>query len=185
MGAITRSAYFLGVDAIATPSRQSAPWSTIAVKASAGAAEGIPIFTVADASRFLSLSAREGWRIYASDAIPAPVGRHPSIVTPHSAKDHHDNVSSKIVYALSRGSKTTVDQFPVSKHPTILMMGSEDSGLRHSLLSASHYRVGIQAGRKTDEIGVDSLNVSAAASILCQEFLRKPPARRPGVDSLF
>jgi 21S rRNA (GM2251-2'-O)-methyltransferase len=38
LGAIACSAYFLGVDALVTPSRQSAPWSHIALKASAGAA---------------------------------------------------------------------------------------------------------------------------------------------------
>jgi 21S rRNA (GM2251-2'-O)-methyltransferase len=54
------------------------------------------------------------------------------------------------------------------------MMGAEGTGLRDSLLKLAHYKVGIKHGREVDEIGVDSLNVSVAASILCYEMMQKP-----------
>jgi 21S rRNA (GM2251-2'-O)-methyltransferase len=57
------------------------------------------------------------------------------------------------------------------------MMGAEGTGLRSSLLNLAHFKVGIRHGRDVDEIGVDSLNVSVAASLLCYEMLQKPPAR--------
>lgn len=67
-----------------------------------------------------------------------------------------------------------VEHSPVAEHPTILMMGAEGAGLRSSLLNLAHYNVGIPQGREVDEVGVDSLNVSVAASILCYEMLQRP-----------
>ncbi|KAF2649824.1 hypothetical protein K491DRAFT_609999 [Lophiostoma macrostomum CBS 122681] len=181
LGAIARSAYFLGVDAIATPSRQSAPWSSIALKASAGAAEAVPIFTVNKPADFLVESAREGWRIYASDAIPPNEQPTTSTVSSEAAQKDVDT-SSKLVFTYARSAKRIpADHCPLDVHPTILMMGAEGEGLRGSLLNQAHFKVGIRAGREKDEVGVDSLNVSVAASLLCYEFLQKPKVvRKPG-----
>lgn len=176
LGAIARSAYFMGVDAIATPTRGSAPWSAIAVKASAGAAEAIPLFSVSEPANFLTQSGREGWRIYASDAVPVSEQGADLTTSALISPAKQVDASSGIVFSHARGSKRLPADFnPVSMHPTILMMGAEDKGLRPSLLNSAHYKVGIRAGRGADEIGVDSLNVSVAASILCYEFLKKPP----------
>jgi 21S rRNA (GM2251-2'-O)-methyltransferase len=83
--------------------------------------------------------------------------------------------SSNIVYSIARSSKRLpLDHCPVADHPTILMMGAEGTGLRDGLLNLAHYKVGIKHGREVDEVGVDSLNVSVAASILCYEMLQKP-----------
>ncbi|KAF1845478.1 uncharacterized protein K460DRAFT_366356 [Cucurbitaria berberidis CBS 394.84] len=176
LGAIARSAYLLGVDAIITPTRQTAPWSHIALKASAGAAEAIPLFKVGEPTDFLGKSSRAGWRIYASDAVPPA----PSI---SPASEPEDDGASKIVYSIARSTKRLpADHSPVAEHPTILMMGGEGTGLRSSLLNLAHYKVGIPHGREVDEIGVDSLNVSVAASLLCYEMLQKPksqPIRKP------
>jgi len=186
LGAIARSAYFLGVDAIATPTRQSAPWSHIALKASAGAAEAIPIFTVNQASEFLGHSAREGWRIYASDAVPAEEQRLASTLTSPLPQAPESNYSSNVVYTYARTSRRLPhDHCPVAAHPTILMMGAEGAGLRSSLLNVAHYKVGIRHGRAVDEVGVDSLNVSVAASLLCYEMLQKPKPTKKAGELLF
>lgn len=181
LGAIARSAYFLGVDAIVTPTRQSAPWSHITLKASAGAAEAIPIFRVNQPSEFLGHSAREGWRIYASDAVP-PAEQRPLSPTASLVKQPIDNFASSVIYTYARSTRRLpADHCPVDNHPTILMMGAEGTGLRNSLLNQAHYKVGIRHGRAENEVGVDSLNVSVAASLLCYEILQKPKeARRPG-----
>ncbi|KAF2830730.1 alpha/beta knot [Ophiobolus disseminans] len=179
LGAIARSVYFLGVDAIVTPTRRVAPWSHIALKASAGAAEAIPIFKVGEATDFLGKSSRAGWRIYASDAVPTP-----SSVTPEVQADTHSNV----VYSFARSTKRLpADHCPVADHPTILMMGAEGTGLRGSLLNLAHYNVGITHGREADEVGVDSLNVSVAASLLCYGMLQKPKqtSQPKAEDALF
>ncbi|KAI4677148.1 uncharacterized protein J4E88_006955 [Alternaria novae-zelandiae] len=177
LGAIARSAYVLGADAIITPTHHTANWSHIAVKASAGAAEAIPLFKVGDPTDFLKKSAGAGWCIYASDAIPpAP----PSL---SSTEDAPEPGSNKVVYTISQGRKRLpADHSPVAEHPTILMMGAEGTGLKTSLVNLARYKVGIPHGREANEIGVDSLNVSVAASILCYEMLQKPrtqPERNP------
>ncbi|KAJ4993804.1 rRNA methyltransferase 1, mitochondrial [Stagonosporopsis vannaccii] len=164
LGAIARSAYFLGVDAIVTPTRQSAPWSHIAVKASAGAAEAMPLFRVADPADFLGKASRNGWRCYAADAIPTPKSRHAETAA---------DAESAIVYTLARSTTRLPDHSPVAQHPTILMLGAEGTGLKPSLLNMAHYKVGIKHGRDVDEVGVDSLNVSVAAGILCLDMLKK------------
>ncbi|KAJ4381906.1 hypothetical protein N0V86_003275 [Didymella sp. IMI 355093] len=162
LGAIARSAYFLGVEAIITPTRQSAPWSHIAVKASAGAAEAIPIFKVQEPAEFLGSASRNGWRCYAADAVPTPKG-----------KEAEDENSSDIIYTQARSNKKLDEHSPVMEHPAILMMGAEGTGLKTSLQNIAHYKVGIKHGREVDEVGVDSLNVSVAASLLCHDMLKR------------
>lgn len=181
LGAIARSAYFLGVDALITPARNSAPWSHIALKASAGAAEAIPIFKVNQAADFLGKSARAGWRIYASDAIPS---EQPDLASASPDRNAEESTSN-VVYTQARSAKRLpADHCPVANHPTILMMGAEGAGLRTSLLNTAHYKVGIRHGREVDEVGVDSLNVSVAASLLCSNMLQKPQAK-PTAEMLF
>ncbi|KAH8730754.1 Alpha/beta knot methyltransferase, partial [Phaeosphaeriaceae sp. PMI808] len=180
LGAIARSAYFLGVDAIVTPTRQIAPWSHIAVKASAGAAEAMPLFKVSEPADFLGKSSRAGWKIYASDIVPAaPPSTSPAV---------QEQSNSRVIYTFANSTKRLpADHSPVAEHPTILMMGAEGTGLRPSLLNMAQYKVGIQHGREADEIGVDSLNVSVAASLLCEKMLQQPikkPAPR-SEDALF
>lgn len=54
--------------------------------------------------------------------------------------------------------------------------------MKTSLVNLARYKVGIPHGREANEVGVDSLNVSVAASILCYEMLHKPrtqPERDP------
>jgi 21S rRNA (GM2251-2'-O)-methyltransferase len=161
LGAIARSAYFLGVDAIVTPTRQTAPWSHIALKASAGAAEAVPIFKVAEPAEFLGKAARNGWRCYAADAVPDIKGKEAEEET-------------GVIYTVARSSKRLeAEHSPAAEHPTILMMGAEGTGLKSSLLNIAHYKVGIRHGRDVDEVGVDSLNVSVAASLLCFDMLKK------------
>ncbi|KAF1994978.1 alpha/beta knot, partial [Amniculicola lignicola CBS 123094] len=174
LGAAARSAYFFGVDAIVTPMRSSAPWSQIAIKASSGAAEAIPIFGVTTPVDFLGRSARNGWRIYASDIVPFEPVSVPEASTALSVVKPPEPVT-EVVFTHSKSPKRLpIDHCPLKLHPTILMLGSEGEGLRQSLLSAAHFKVGIRAGRDTNIMGVDSLNVSAAASILCYEFSKRP-----------
>ncbi|KAI9698353.1 MAG: hypothetical protein M1820_007515 [Bogoriella megaspora] len=74
MAAILRTAYFLGVDAVAVVARGTAGVAiATTLKRSSGAAEGLPIFQVENTDSFLTKSAQSGWQIWASVA-PSYIG---------------------------------------------------------------------------------------------------------------
>lgn len=53
------------------------------------------------------------------------------------------------------------------------MLGGEGEGLRWTLQKSADYLVGVEGNRAGKE-GVDSLNVSVAAGLLCNAFMKKP-----------
>lgn len=162
MGAIIRSAYFLGVDAIVLAGRNSAPFSPVTIKASAGAAENMPILHVKNEIDFIQRSQENGWRFYAADA-PGP----DSVYLDHIAAEDGQGGG----------------QLPVATGPSVVMMGSEESGLSSHLKSHADATVSIPGARHSPGLGVtsdpariDSLNVSVAAALLMEKFLRTPLA---------
>ena len=162
MGAIIRSSYFLGIDAIVLAGRNSAPLSPVTIKASAGAAENMPILHVKNEVEFIQRSKENGWRFYAADA-PGPG----SVYLDHiAAEGDHSG-----------------DKLPISTAPSVLMMGSEGSGLSSHIKSHANATVSIPGARHSPVLGVtsdpariDSLNVSVAAALLMEKFLRTPLA---------
>ena len=62
------------------------------------------------------------------------------------------------------------------------MLGSEGQGLRLNLLKKADYLITIEGQRK-DVGGVDSLNVSVAAALLCEAMLRRPAVHQSSEDS--
>ena len=57
------------------------------------------------------------------------------------------------------------------------MLGGEGEGLRPNLQKRADCVVGIE-GQRLGKGGVDSLNVSVAAGILCEAFMREPLIRK-------
>ncbi|KAL9131282.1 MAG: hypothetical protein Q9217_000770 [Psora testacea] len=149
LGAIMRSAFFLGVDAVAVSSH-SAPFSPVSLKASAGAAECLPLVTVAQPNTFIDACKKNGWKAYAADASSEYIRKQKRLAT--------SNLGS-----------------PLQRHPCILILGSEGEGLRWKIQEKADFDVGIE-GQRGGQGGVDSLNVSVAAGLLCEAFLRKPNA---------
>ena len=154
LGAILRSAFFLGVDTVAISNRSSAPVSPVAIKASAGASETLPLVSVSQPGGFIDQCKRNGWKIYAAVA-PTP-GKRTGLGNYFSTSD--------------LGS-------PVRNHPCLLILGGEGEGLRRNIQSKANFDVGID-GPRNGHNKVDSLNVSVAAGLLCETFLRKPAGRR-------
>ena len=157
LGAIIRSAYFLGIDGIAFAGRNSAPLSPVAIKASAGAAENMPFFKINNEVAFIKASRQAGWLFYAADA-PGPA---------HSFVDPRAPGGSDFV--------TTA--------PSVIMLGSEASGLNEQLtnhadtiVSIPGLRHGPSLGVESDPARVDSLNVSVAAALLLEMFMGLPLA---------
>ncbi|KAJ5082805.1 RNA methyltransferase TrmH family [Penicillium argentinense] len=162
MGAIIRSAYYLGVDAIVFAGKNSAPLSPVTIKASAGAAENMTLLHVTNEVDFIQRSKANGWRFYAADA-PGP--------------------GATYLYRQSNTSDSGVGALPTSHSPSVLMMGSEASGLSGHIKSHADAIVSIPGARHSIELGVasdpariDSLNVSVAAALLMEMFLRTPLA---------
>ncbi|RAL13138.1 TrmH family RNA methyltransferase [Aspergillus homomorphus CBS 101889] len=156
LGAIIRSAYFLGIDAVVLAGRNSAPLSAVTIKASAGAAENMPLLQVRNERDFIAKSKENGWRFYAA-AAPGP--------------------GAKVL--LGSGGPDGASGLPQA--PSVIMMGSEGDGLSPHLLSAADAVVGIPGARLDEQLGVagdparvDSLNVSVAAALLFERFLQSP-----------
>lgn len=152
LGGIIRTASFLGVSAIAISTRNSASFTPIVLKASAGASENITLFSVRKPAGFVIDSKAAGWKVYAA---VAPSGKQ-EYVTPTSI--------------------TTEElEDPLQESPCILMLGNEGEGLRWNLRSKADVEIGILGSGMTES--VNSMNVSVATGILCDTFLR---SRRSG-----
>lgn len=159
LGAIIRSAYFLGIDAIILAGRNSAPLSPVTIKASAGAAENMSLLHVKNEVDFIQRSRNNGWRFYAADA-------------PGAGAAYIDRVSDQ---------NETGGGYAITQSPSVLMMGSEGSGLSPHIKSHADAIVSIPGARHSADLGVesdpariDSLNVSVAAALLMEMFLRTP-----------
>ncbi|KAJ5266479.1 hypothetical protein N7478_009287 [Penicillium angulare] len=160
MGAIIRSAYYLGIDAIILAGRNSAPLSPITIKASAGAAENMTLLHVRNEVDFIQRSQANGWKFYAADA-PGPGATSLSRAEP--------------------GDESNSGSLLATQAPSVLMMGSEGSGLSAHIKSHADAIVSIAGARHGNELGVqsdpariDSLNVSVASALLMEMFLRTP-----------
>lgn len=150
LGAILRTAFFLGIDAAVIANRSSAPLSSVALKASAGATESLPLMSVSQPGSFIDSCRNHGWKVYAAVA-PSPRQRS----------------------GFGNYSSTSALGSPVRDHPCLLILGGEGEGLRWNIQQKADFEVGID-GQRIGKGGVDSLNVSVAAGLLCEAFLRKP-----------
>ncbi|KAH7026073.1 uncharacterized protein B0I36DRAFT_329822 [Microdochium trichocladiopsis] len=149
LGAILRSAAFLGVSAVAITKDSSAGLTPVALKASAGAAEVMTLFSVKSTLGFLEQSKDAGWMVYA--AVPS---------TSRMRNNSHLSIDRVESYD------------PLSSQPTILVIGSEGEGLAKQVRRISDHEVSIPSASGLFEV-VDSLNASVATALLCQSFLKK------------
>lgn len=124
--------------------------SPVALKAAAGAAEAMPLLWVNQPAAFIDSCQQNGWKFYAS-------------VAPGS---------SEFLKTGSRKHYLSTRQLmcPSLEHPTVLILGSEGDGIRWTVQKKADYVVGIE-GQSRGHEGVDSLNVSVAAGLLCEAFL--------------
>lgn len=154
----------MGADAVVLSSNV-APLSPIALKAASGAAEAVKLLSVHNTTGFLEKSQTQGWKIYAAVAPPT---RPSASTAPKHVDLNHLNQ-------------------PLQNGPCILMLGAEGSGLREDLIQRSDYTLSI-AGQRNHQNGLDSLNVSVAAGILMNGFLKdtiQSPVAGPKADALF
>ncbi|KAK2615879.1 hypothetical protein N8I77_002602 [Diaporthe amygdali] len=146
LGAILRTASFMGVTAVAVSKKGSAPVTPVVLKASAGAAEDLNMLSVDSVEDFLQNSKENGWKVYAA-CPPKSESKQLQIDTIDLERDD-----------------------PLLKDPCILLVGSEGEGLSRSLRRVANVEVSIPNLSGSDV--VDSLNVSVATGLLCSAFLR-------------
>ncbi|KAJ6258899.1 hypothetical protein Dda_5794 [Drechslerella dactyloides] len=153
-GAILRTAYYLGVDAVLSVSNNSAPPTALMSRASAGALEAIDMYNVSDLAAFITKSKRNGWTFYG--AMPSPSNRELA----------NTRTKKSIKWYDIEGIND-----PLHFGPVALVMGNESEGLRPTIQRLMDCYATITKLKSADP-AVDSLNVGVAASILCHAFLR-------------
>lgn len=144
LGNILRTAYFFGIDAVAISRGSNAPLGSVAQKASSGATENLQILSITDPGKFIEQSQENGWKFYAG-------------VAPSTRTRRQNYISSRTL------------RKPAKDQPCVLMLGGEGDGLRSFLQAKADGLVGIE-GDRLGRGGVDSLNVSVAAGIMCDAF---------------
>jgi len=71
LGAVIRSAYYLGVDRLIVTSNNSCPLSPVVSKASAGCMEIWPVYSIKDIAHFLQAKSSSGWNIVGAVGLRA------------------------------------------------------------------------------------------------------------------
>lgn len=144
LGAILRSAYFLGVDRVASSLRDTCPLTPVVSKASSGTMEVMEVYGYENLEDMLRLKAARGWQVVGTVGAEANETQLPPPLTQCS-------------------------DFHMTK-PTLLLMGGEGGGLSRELLSLCQTLLTIPAGRDLFP-GIESLNVSVATGILLHSLL--------------
>ncbi|KAM7139777.1 rRNA methyltransferase 1, mitochondrial isoform 1-T1 [Macrochelys suwanniensis] len=137
LGAVLRSAHFLGVDRVVTSQKDSCPLTPTVSKASAGAMEVLEVYSTDNLQRFLKAKTEEGWEVIGTVSKSEVEDKVPVI----SCLEFHWN------------------------KPTVLVLGNEGYGLSSETRSLCHRMLIIPPGR-TLQPGIESLNVSVATGIL-------------------
>lgn len=145
LGAILRSAYFLGVDRIVCSIQNSCPLTPTVSKASAGVMEIMEVFGYSNLKDMIKVKAEHGWQVVGTVGLEE--GNPESPVMPCS-------------------------DFKMSR-PTLLLMGGEGDGLSPELRQLCDILITIPPRRQLHP-GVESLNVSVATGILLHSLLSTP-----------
>ncbi|KAG0671742.1 hypothetical protein C6P40_003149 [Pichia californica] len=145
VGAIVRSAYFLGVNFVVFSEKNCAPLSPVVSKASSGAIEFINLYKADKPLTFFDDSIDNGWTFV-------------STIAPTDARNKSKQINTEFISEL------------LQKSPVILVIGSEGAGIRTNLINKSEYLVAVNNGRDMNEC-VDSLNVSVATALLVSKIL--------------
>nr|XP_055056893.1 rRNA methyltransferase 1, mitochondrial [Misgurnus anguillicaudatus] len=142
LGAILRSAYFLGVDRVASSIHNSCPLTPTVSKASAGVMEVMEVFGYSSLEDIIKAKAVQGWQVVGT--VGFEIGNCEGPIMPCS-------------------------DFKMSR-PTLLIMGGEGQGLSSDLRQLCDVLLTIPP-RRDLQPGVESLNVSVATGILLHSLL--------------
>ncbi|TQV93936.1 hypothetical protein V2A60_003909 [Cordyceps javanica] len=151
LGALLRTASYLGVDAVGITQRGSSALTPVVLKSAAGAVEEITLFSVDSPADFLDKSRSAGWTAYAAVAPPEE-----KLARMHGGKFVSiDDVEQRN---------------PLLDTPCILVLGNEGHGLPRQVKVAADYELSIP--RVMPDSCIDSLNVSVAGALLMHAFVK-------------
>ncbi|CAK7890920.1 rRNA methyltransferase 1, mitochondrial [[Candida] anglica] len=160
VGAIIRSAYFMGVDFVVVPDSESAKLGPVCNKASAGALDMLSVYKTNSSLKFIESSKKNGW-VVISTTGKLNKSEEKSLLSKHSELESLDDM---IIHA---NELNNICQ----EAPVLLVMGSEGLGVRTNLFTRSDYLVGLEQGREDGSGIVDSLNASVATALLISKCL--------------
>ncbi len=150
-GVLARSIYALGGAGLLIPRHNGVYLGQAAAKSSAGALARLPVAKAANLGNAIDRAAKSGFTIYgaASESANTPAAGNDTLPP------------SESIFTL------------VPRFPAILLLGSEESGLRQSLLARCHSLIHIPLLRE-----FDSLNVAQAGGIIVAEMSKHASARK-------
>lgn len=153
MGGIVRSCYFFGADFLVVPENNTARMGPIANKASAGALDLLPIYTVSNPVQYTKIILENGWNVVVTgkDTIEHDL-------------DHSRNTNAKNTPESKLVPSSELESM-LEQCPMLLILGSEGLGICRELRNIADYVVGLEKAIKHDTM-VDSLNVNVAAGVL-------------------
>ena len=167
LGALVRSASFLGASGVVICSKNSASLSPVVSKASAGALELATIHSTNNMPRFLKKCSDNGWRVVGTTLSARSIPLR-------------DLSPARSRVTLGDGEMEDGEQGSARTIPTILVLGNEGHGLRTMVERACDTLVNIENRMNTfsassDEVGddslereagIDSLNVAVSGGIV-------------------
>ncbi|XP_053562790.1 rRNA methyltransferase 1, mitochondrial [Bombina bombina] len=136
LGAVLRSAYFLGVNKVVVSKKNSCSLTPVVSKASAGVMEVFEVFGIEDLAAFLQEKLEKGWKV---------------LGTVKPSEDCEVPVYSVSQYQINSSS--------------VLLLGNEGYGLPTELKHLCSSMLTIPSANVLQP-GIDSLNISVAAGIL-------------------
>ncbi|RKP09370.1 Alpha/beta knot methyltransferase [Thamnocephalis sphaerospora] len=155
LGAIIRSAYYFGVDGVLVCRKNSAPFTPVCSKASAGAVELMDLYYTNKMMKFLRACRTNGWAVVGATAAP-----------------RSQSIGSSSLIPMNRLGKT--------EQGVILVVGNEGYGLRPMVRKKCTHHVAIPSTNPTRSPLIDSLNVSVASALLLNSFMRNRLEARLG-----
>jgi 21S rRNA (GM2251-2'-O)-methyltransferase len=173
LGALLRSAYFLGCDGVMLTRKNSAGLTATVSKASSGAMEFMDIHAVSNMPQFLETAHRvHGWSV-----LGAALPNRPML--PDTEGPQGASRPCQQEFGRRSGARPVVPCAELSLQlPTILVLGNEGHGLRTNVERACTAFTYIEHGLFMDSSPsltvVDSLNVSVAGAILMHRLLHGP-----------
>jgi len=164
-GALARTLYALGGAGMIAPRHNGVYLGAAASKAAAGALERLPVAKAANLGQAVDSAKSKGFTIYGATVAGSPE----KVVLPGGQSRSPDG-----------GRKITLPILPVldaytasMRLPALLILGSEESGIRPGLEKRCDYLLSIPMLRN-----FDSLNVAQAGGIIISCFAREALAKR-------